>query len=211
MILLAVDTSHAKGSLALADSDRLLGEVSYLKKAMHSEVVTLELEKLLRDGGRALEDVTHVAVNVGPGSFTGLRVGINLARTLAYLRGLPVAAVSSLELLARRAATRERTLVAIRAIQNFHYAAAYEGGEELLAPRSVTDPEAEARRLNCTKVLIEGLTPAFGAETRAAELALGIGSGALTPRFFSWENLKPLYVRASEAEEKLRRGLLKPV
>lgn len=209
MILLAVDTSHAEGSLALARDGALIGQTVYRKKAMHSEVITLELQTLLQSAGLALEDITHLAVNVGPGSFTGLRVGVNLVRTLAYARAIPVATYNTLEILVRQES--ERVLVAIKAIQNFYYAAAYESGRECLAPTSMDDPQARARALNCTKVLVEGASKGFSARTSASDLVKMLGTHPAPSRFFTWEGVKPLYVRASEAEEKLKRGLLKPL
>ncbi|NJL25094.1 MAG: tRNA (adenosine(37)-N6)-threonylcarbamoyltransferase complex dimerization subunit type 1 TsaB [Calothrix sp. SM1_5_4] len=94
MNLLAVATSGPEGSLALARFDaggNLVSsrEVRWRKKAMHSELATVKLQELLRDANTPLADLTHLAVNIGPGSFTGIRVGINLARTLAYGLALP--------------------------------------------------------------------------------------------------------------------------
>ncbi len=75
MILAAVDTSSKHGSLVLAERDgnafQILAEASWQKQAMHSEVATLELEKVLLKAGKSLTDLTQLAVNVGPGSFTG--------------------------------------------------------------------------------------------------------------------------------------------
>ena len=88
MILLSVDTSGLEGSLALArlENGQILNlhEAQWLKKAMHSEVATVKLQELLTASQTTLKDLTHLTVNVGPGSFTGLRVGLSLVKTLAY-------------------------------------------------------------------------------------------------------------------------------
>jgi hypothetical protein len=63
----------------------------------------------------------------------------------------------------------------------------------------------------CTKVLIEGRTQGFNPSTEARDLLGVLGQSDAPPRFFSWREVKPLYIRASEAEEKLRKGLLKPL
>ncbi len=210
MILLAVDTSHAKGSLALQASTTHCRQ--WQKKAMHSEVATLELQELLNQSATPLDQITHLAVTIGPGSFTGIRVGINLVRTLSYLLNKPVYLFNTLELLGYNHRDSEsKVFVAIRAIQNFYYAAAYDYStdEVLFPPQSVTDPQQVAESLSCTKILIEGVSQGFTAETSALDLVQWLADCSTKRTLFTWQDVKPLYVRASEAEEKLKRGIIK--
>lgn len=220
MLLLAVDTSGSTGSLALAKiaDGRVssLQETSWIKKAMHSEIATVQLQSLLAQGGVTLAQLTHFAVNVGPGSFTGLRVGISLIKTLAFSLGHPVSAVNSLELLAHdKGLIGEKIFVATKAVQNFFYCASFEKKSgaltPILAPRSAADSELAQLSAGCSRVLIEGQTPGFSPETSAKVLVDFLTS--LTPprHFLSWNQIEPLYIRGSEAEEKLKRGLLKPL
>jgi tRNA threonylcarbamoyladenosine biosynthesis protein TsaB len=220
MIIAAIDTSGTRGTLAVATFQEstwnLLSEAAWDKKAMHSEVATVEFENAMKKAGLELKQLTHLAVNVGPGSFTGLRVGINMIRTLAYVFQIPVAPLSTLELLARRelgggASANERILVATKAVQNFFYAAIFENGKFSLEPQSMEEDGLKKAAQGCTKVLIEGLTPGFNPSTEARDLLGVLGQSDAQPRFFSWAEVKPLYIRASEAEEKLRKGLLKPL
>ncbi len=198
MKVLAVDTSGPTGSLAVSHPAK---QIQWTGKAIHSEVITLKLLEL----GMELKQLTHLIVNVGPGSFTGLRVGFNLARTLAYALNLPVAPVGSLEVLASHSPVK--TLVAIKTVQNFFYVAGFEAGVPVLAPQSVAGEELRGLSQGYTKVLIEGQTPGFTAQTQARELL----PFANLQRFCDWKDVYPLYIRASEAEEKLRQGLLKPL
>jgi tRNA threonylcarbamoyladenosine biosynthesis protein TsaB len=82
MKLAAIDTSGTRGTLVLASLEnqqwKLLSEAAWDKKAMHSEVATIEFENAMKRSGLELKELTHLAVNHGPGSFTGLRVGINM-------------------------------------------------------------------------------------------------------------------------------------
>src|SRR4051812_44347917 len=124
MNLLSVDTSGTKGSLALARIEnstvKSLEQVEWTKKAMHSEIATVELEKLLLKTKVELRDLNLLAVNIGPGSFTGLRVGISLVKTLAYSLGLQVHAINSLESLAFSQTKSDGSVfVAVKAVQNF--------------------------------------------------------------------------------------------
>lgn len=220
MILLAADTSGLKGSLALAeiDSGKILKiwNAEWLKKAIHSEVATLELQSLFHSAGMKYDDVTHLAVNYGPGSFTGLRVGVSLIRTFAYVQKLNVALVNRLEILAaKNSGPGDRIFVATKAVQDFFYGAGYErltsGIKELIEPRSLDRKSIESLTKDYTKVLFEGDENGLVAETSAQDLVqLLVMEDNLRP-FSDWFQVKPLYIRASEAEEKLRKGLLKPL
>lgn len=213
--LLAVDTSTATGSLALAEFkkgsfQKILGEASWNKKAMHSEVASIELEALLARTGIQLTQIDGFAVNIGPGSFTGLRVGLNLVRALAYALTKPVARFSALEIIANSQITEgERILVATKAVQNFLYAGVFEKREgkikTLVEPYSTTLDEALGHAHNF-KTFIEGHNAPSPSYT-ARQLVQMCGN----TQFFSWNELKPLYIRGSEAEEKLKKGLLKPL
>ncbi len=218
MLLLAVDTSGPTGSLALAAVDGgkvlKLHESSWIKKAMHSEVATVRLQELLKGSGATFRSLTHLAVNCGPGSFTGLRVGINMVKSLAYALALPVAPLNTLETLAfREGLPGERIFVALRAVQNFFYCAAYTKGETgmacILEPRSALEEELEKLAQGLDKVRIEGRTLAFDPLT-SANVLLPLLTQLTPPRpYLNWKQIEPLYIRGSEAEEKLKKkGLL---
>jgi tRNA threonylcarbamoyl adenosine modification protein YeaZ len=220
MILLSVDTSGTKGSLALARIEqnhiREMRQVEWTKKAMHSEVATVELQSLLNRSKVELRAITHLAVNSGPGSFTGLRVGMSLVKTLAYSLNLPVCSFNTLESLAfAKTNAGEKVLVATKAVQNFYYAAVFarveSGVETLLAPRSCEDSQLESLSESCTKVLIEGRTAGFEPVCEARHLVELLVASGFSSKFSDWKSVEPLYLRASEAEEKLKKGLLKPV
>jgi tRNA threonylcarbamoyl adenosine modification protein YeaZ len=220
MILLSVDTSGTQGSLALAHvEDGLLkksSQVFWTKKAMHSEVATVELQNLLTTTKTELHDLTHLTVNVGPGSFTGIRVGISLVKTLAYSLALPVCSFNTLELLAfKNAKPGDKIFVATKAVQNFYYAASFlrtaTGVQNLIPPEPHEFEHLADLSQDCTKVLIEGSTLKFAAATEALDLVQLMAGSGFSLTFSDWKVVEPLYLRASEAEEKLKKGLLKPV
>lgn len=159
------------------------------------------------------KDLTHLAVNVGPGSFTGIRVGVNLTRTLAYSLNLPVFSGNTLHLLAGKGgASGESAFVAVKAIQNFYYCAGVHvtdaGLDERLAPSSQSDLDLGKLSETYTKVLIEGQTSGFSPITEASDLLHHLARWPDHSRFLSWKEVRPVYIRASEAEEKLLKGLL---
>lgn len=103
MVILALDTSSAGGSAAVLRIDRhgtVAIETAGDATRSHAERLPLELMAVLRQAGTAIEDVDRLAVVVGPGSFTGLRVGIATIQGLALARGLTVVPVSSFDALA---------------------------------------------------------------------------------------------------------------
>jgi tRNA threonylcarbamoyladenosine biosynthesis protein TsaB len=103
MVILALDTSSAAGSAAVirVDGDATIDvESAGDSTRSHAERLPAELMAVLREAGAAIEDVDRLAVIVGPGSFTGLRVGIATIQGLALARTLPVTPVSAFEALA---------------------------------------------------------------------------------------------------------------
>jgi tRNA threonylcarbamoyladenosine biosynthesis protein TsaB len=98
MKVLSIETSTMLGGVAVMDSEAgLLAEVRVNVKAGHSERLMAEVDQALRACGLGLDDLEVLSVAVGPGSFTGLRIGLGTAKGLAFRSGLRIAAVPSLE------------------------------------------------------------------------------------------------------------------
>lgn len=102
MRVLGLDTSTDTGGVAVVAGDRLVGEyVLNLQRTTHSERLLPTVERVLADAGFAPEDKPDaIAVALGPGSFTGLRIGVVTAKTLSYAWDVPVVGVLTLEALA---------------------------------------------------------------------------------------------------------------
>jgi tRNA threonylcarbamoyladenosine biosynthesis protein TsaB len=100
VLILALDTSADVCSLALTDGPRELTSVQFRHERRLSERLSPLIDFLLRDYGVALKDVESLAVGLGPGSFTGVRVGVTMAKTLAFTLDKPLVGVSSLDALA---------------------------------------------------------------------------------------------------------------
>jgi len=89
-MILAIDTSTEVCGAALADATRLLGEVTVRRRNAHSEIIMDCISGILERSGCSSADIEAIAVAVGPGSFTGLRIGIGTAKGLAFGWNLPV-------------------------------------------------------------------------------------------------------------------------
>ena len=100
MLILAFETSAKAASVALMDETRLLGE-SYQNTGMtHSQTLMVMAEDLLKQCGKTAADVTAVAVAEGPGSFTGVRIGVAAAKGFSWGREIPCYGISTLEAMA---------------------------------------------------------------------------------------------------------------
>jgi tRNA threonylcarbamoyl adenosine modification protein YeaZ len=103
-VLLAFDTATPYVTVALHDEGDVLVERRSEQRMRHGEQLAPLIEAALADAGIARQDLTAIAVGVGPGPFTGLRVGLVTARTLGYALDLPVYGVCSLDVVAVEAA-----------------------------------------------------------------------------------------------------------
>ena len=100
MLILAFETTAKAGSVALLDEKKLLGESYQNTGLTHSQTLMVMAEDLLKQCGKTVSDVTAVAVAEGPGSFTGVRIGVAAAKGFAWGGELPCYGVSTLEAMA---------------------------------------------------------------------------------------------------------------
>ena len=100
MLILALETSSMVSSVAVASEQKLLAELTVQTKLTHSETLMPHIEQVLQLAGVQREDLEGIAVSIGPGSFTGLRIGLAAAKGMAYALQLPIAGCSTLEALA---------------------------------------------------------------------------------------------------------------
>jgi tRNA threonylcarbamoyladenosine biosynthesis protein TsaB len=221
---LAVETSVAHGSVALFDGARILATRDWQRQQSHSEFVTPAIASLLRECGLATRDLKRLAVGLGPGSFTGVRVAVNVARALAFVHNLPVYAVDSHRILAEGAPRSELPLAVVtNAYKNSVFCSTYfwqgSSWREQLAPCAVpvaslpfTEPHLylgdglEAYGLRSEWLVPSGLLPYPQAQSLARLAELGAAPG----RSLSWREVQPLYIRASSAEENKDKGMTKP-
>ncbi|MBI3989803.1 MAG: tRNA (adenosine(37)-N6)-threonylcarbamoyltransferase complex dimerization subunit type 1 TsaB [candidate division NC10 bacterium] len=100
MLVLGIETSTRQGGAALLSEKGLLGETFLDIAATHSERLFPAIDHLLASTGRSLEEIDGLAVAIGPGSFTGLRIGLSTAKGLALATGKPLVGVPTLEAMA---------------------------------------------------------------------------------------------------------------
>jgi tRNA threonylcarbamoyladenosine biosynthesis protein TsaB len=151
MKVLAVDTSSLVGTVALCSDGVLLAEWSTQVRASHGETLLPHVARVLEAAGVPLAEVDLIAVGLGPGSFTGVRIGLATAKGLALAERMPIVGVTSLAVLARGVILPGTLVIAaVDAYKDEVYAAAYRAdhaGElvQLTAPFHAAPEQAAAR------------------------------------------------------------------
>lgn len=101
--ILNIETTTTNCSVALGEKGNLVAvKEDYSAKYSHAERLHLYIEEILQEAGWNLEQLDAIAVSKGPGSYTGLRIGVSAAKGLSFAQGIPLIAVSTLEALSRR-------------------------------------------------------------------------------------------------------------
>ena len=100
MLILAFETSAKAASVALTENGKLLGESYQNTGLTHSQTLMVMAEDMLKQCGKTVDDVTAVAVAEGPGSFTGVRIGVAAAKGFAWGKQIPCYGISTLEAMA---------------------------------------------------------------------------------------------------------------
>ncbi|MGI5825193.1 MAG: tRNA (adenosine(37)-N6)-threonylcarbamoyltransferase complex dimerization subunit type 1 TsaB [Bacillota bacterium] len=222
MRLLAIDAATKGLGLAVAEDDRLLASAALNVGKTHSQRLLPLLDDLLREGGLKLKDIDTVAVTVGPGSFTGLRIGISTAKAIAYAIDAEIVGVKTLDALAQNCLNCGSLICPILdARRNEVYYGIYSETGEVLEGIGAMEPRALAEHIKTVypddKVIflgdaadiyidmlkeILGDRAALAAAARrifmaesAAFYAIGHISEAVTP-----QEIKAFYLRASSAE-----------
>lgn len=100
MIVLGIDTSAYANAVGITDGDEVLADALYEARTDALEQIVANIDDTLKGAGLALKDVGGIGVGLGPGSWTGIRVGVTVGKMLAFASGKPVAGVPTLEALA---------------------------------------------------------------------------------------------------------------
>lgn len=131
MNILAIDTSTTSGSIALVRSGRVLANICEANVPAHAQWLMCAMDELFSTIEATIEDVDRFAITVGPGSFTGLRIGVSTVKGLAWSLGKPVVGVSTLRALVMNI-TGQRALLCpvLDARKKELYAALYRVDEE---------------------------------------------------------------------------------
>jgi tRNA threonylcarbamoyladenosine biosynthesis protein TsaB len=226
MKVLGVDTSTMTAGIGIVEDDEILVELKFSVKITYSEILLYCIDQALKNVGLTIDDMDGFAISIGPGSFTGLRIGLSTLKGLSFATGKPLASVPSLDALAYLSLYCQYPVVTmLDAKKDQVYAAIYKTKEGELRRESdylVIDVEDLAKRISrktlfvgpgaklYQKKLIELLKDKAYFSQAEQSLPSGatvafLGSKKLIlNQFEDIVHLEPLYLRKSEAELKFR-------
>jgi len=217
VLILAVDTTTPGGSVALLEDESLLGEANVESPATHSARLFRSIDFLLGALAKDIKDVEAFAVAAGPGSFTGIRIGLATAKGIAFATGCALVGVTTLDALALPWSGFPGSVWSvIDARKGRWYAAGYREGRRVTDHFDLAPEDLRAR-------IAAGGVPFLVAGPDAPRFAAGLPGAAVSDLFdpaavlragterFAREgaaarSLTPLYLRPSEAEIGAGRG-----
>jgi tRNA threonylcarbamoyladenosine biosynthesis protein TsaB len=144
MIILGLDTCLDACSVAVLEDGRVRAQASHPMGRGHQEAIAPLAEQVMAEAGLAFADLDRIGVTIGPGSFTGLRVGLAFAKGLGAALSRPVVGVGTLAALAEPLGD-DLTFAAIDARRGQIYLQAFAGGRALMAPDALDVATAAAR------------------------------------------------------------------
>lgn len=206
MIVLSLDTCLSSCSVAVVDGERVLASARDVMARGHQERLAPMAREVMADAGLAFDRLDRIAVTVGPGSFTGLRVGLAFAKGLALALDLPTVGIGTLEALAAEATGL--VFPAIDARRGQLYLQAFDDGRALMAPAAVTADAAAARLAERSQgrpftLVGSGAALLAAAAPSAAVVAAEGADARQVARLAAIRApgpLKPLYLRAPDAK-----------
>jgi tRNA threonylcarbamoyladenosine biosynthesis protein TsaB len=193
MLILAADSSLPILSVALVLDDALLGAVALEGRSSRNEKLLPAIDWLLTEGGVDRNSIDLFAVTRGPGSFTGVRIGLATMQGLALALGKPICAMSTHEAIAPSSG---RVAVVDDAGRGEFYVSVFENGGEVVAPHLAKSVELESSIRVADVMQRENVAIACARRARAIELR---GEGE------RYRDVTPIYVRLAEAEVKLQQ------
>ncbi|KLU40184.1 MAG: hypothetical protein AA931_00655 [Peptococcaceae bacterium 1109] len=222
MYVLGIDTSTMTGGAAVVEDGKLIGEYVLNIRTTHSERLLPAIERLLNDSCLTLHDMEGIAVVTGPGSFTGIRIGVATAKGFAYALQKKLVGVTTLEAFARQFRSFPGIVVPmIDSRRSEVYAQAFQEGEAIGEPwNEHIDKVLEWCRLQGQPCMIVG----DGALAYQEKIEQGLPEAVIPPPEFAllrpaavaglgWAKLQagegrdpfavnPVYLRKTEAEIK---------
>lgn len=225
MRILAVDTATTSCSVALIDTNRLLGEITVTKDQTHARHIMTVIDRVLDLTGIGITEIDGFAATSGPGTFTGMRIGISTVKGLASATGKPVVGVSSLEALAWQSTDAQTICPMIDARRKEVYFAGYQfvnGRPRVIVPEQVSPPERIIRLFDTGCHFIGNgallhrnlITGHFGAAAvclapfnhtiRASTIAFLSTQMLSDTKSQPRDRISPCYLRLSDAETALK-------
>jgi len=210
MKILSLDTAMAACSAAVVDTaDALpLSEAFQPMERGHAEALAPIVAEVLRASGLSLSEIDRIAVTTGPGTFTGVRIGLSFARGLGLARGIPVIGIDSLTAIAANETANSPLLVVADARNGEVYAASFDSERRMIAEPHITTPVAAAASMPPGTLVIGNakqsvITAGAGRDISASvagDLPVAARFARLAAEAPAQGMPAPLYLRAPDAK-----------
>lgn len=223
MLTIGIETSGKTASAAVMEDGGIIGQTSVMTRKTHSQVILPMVKKLVEDCGRDIKSADRLAVGNGPGSYTGIRIGIAAVKAMAFALSIPCCGISTLEGLAHNFPADGIVCPVMTARQNLVYTSVFRF-EKSVAERLAEDNIIEMAELDSMlkgygeKIILTG----DGAESFCAEYcntlyslapdhlrnqnAAGVCAAAEKREFYSPERLEASYLQLVKAEKDLAKA-----
>ncbi len=226
MKILAIDSSAVSASCAVTDNGKLIAQSFVNIGLTHSQTLMPMIESTVKQAGITLADIELIAVSAGPGSFTGVRIGVSSAKGIAFTSDIRCAGVSTLEAIARTAQINDGIVCAVmdaRCQQVYNALFRYSGGvlERLCEDRALAISELEEELKGFDEPIMlagDGAVVCSNAmstekiylapENVRMQSAYGVAMAAMhggDESFVSANDLQPVYLRVPQAERELKK------
>ncbi|MBA2849685.1 tRNA (adenosine(37)-N6)-threonylcarbamoyltransferase complex dimerization subunit type 1 TsaB [Thermosulfuriphilus ammonigenes] len=228
-LILALETSGLFGGVALLEGEKILGELVLAGPETHSRRLLWAAQILLQRQARKIEDITTVAVSLGPGSFTGLRIGLATAKGLAYALKCNILGIPTLDALASHLPEVQGIVCPLLdAKKSQVYAALYRRGHRISDYLAISPQELAERLLSFReRIYLLGpgleiyksffkealkkkivLAPPHLSHVRPGTIGILASYRLAHQDIDDLREIRPLYIRPSEAEINLGRTLI---
>lgn len=212
MNILVFDTCFNKSYLVLRQEDKIIASkiIDSTETNYHSAYLIPEIRNILKDNNLLLKDIDVIGVNIGPGSFTGIRAGITIARVMAQQTGIKLVGIESLKVLSKINQSGKNTLVITDARKNKVYLALYnQNNDDIISPK-LEDKERITDYINNDLIIITDKSiGSYLQENKInsiiyedIESDFGLNLSELVQKElksdkndFHWAKVKPLYIQ----------------
>ncbi len=218
MTLLGIDTSGKTASVALCTEDKVLAQTTVYTSLTHSQVILPICNDVLKNAGMGLSDIDGIAVVMGPGSYTGLRIGIAAVKAICFAQNKPCIGISTLEGLANNVSLHKGVICAVMAARlDLVYCALFESdgckvnrlnNDEILA---IDDLKQRLEKYEGTIVVVGDAADKLGGEKFIVapphlklQLATGLCSAAFGKKMSTPDKLDAAYLQITKAEKDLQ-------
>ena len=211
MITLVFDTCFNKTYIVLQKDGIVLSNlvIESTDSNYHSVYLIPKIRDILKENNLLISDIDAIGVNIGPGSFTGIRAGITIARVLAQQSDIKLVGINALHILSKLNITSKKTIVATDARKNKIYYAVYQNNNEIVAPEliereellnKITDEHFVIADNSISQYVISNEKFALNYEANDNNLGLYLSDLVnyylnISEDDFHWAKIKPLYIQ----------------